>query len=639
MSLLINIDNGGTLTDIRVMDGDRSWHTKTITTPYDLSKCFFEGLKKVAGLIYGRDDLDILLRNTDHIRYSTTQGTNALVMKKGPRLGLVVDQGFDLEALAGSARQREMFHALVGPRVEVVDNGLAGVRYQQAMVDAVNLLSSRGANRIVVAFSDDHRAMEARFRRMSLSMFPRHLLGAVPILYAGSLSGDRNTVRRCWTALNNAFLHPAMERFLYNAENRMREYRVRNPLLIYRNDGYAGRVAKTIALKTYSSGPRAGMESARAYANHYGFGRLLTMDVGGTTTDIGLVENNTVKVLPHGEVEGVECSFPLSDIVSIGVGGGSILRVEEDGMRVGPDSVGGAPGPACFGMGGREATITDALLVMGLLDPRTYFGGEMNLDRDRAVAVIENNIAGKLGISVESAVHRMLDLWAQKIAEGLKQYTDISADTVLTAFGGGGPMAVLNVAAAAGIDKVLIPRLAAVFSAHGIGFSDIAHSAENRLPSNTGDALREELEALAARVHRDMFSEGFSPEQCATSAWLTVNGDRVDIDIADPVLPENVEAGDEVAVSVRSVRAVAHATLPEENDSEECEPRITGVREIATTDGRTTQFYVIDVDEQPAGAVGQGPVVIEEKFWTCKVDGGWSYRFTANGDVLLTRNH
>ena len=638
MGKLINIDNGGTLTDIWVLDGDNSYHTKTLTTPYDLSKCFFEGLKKVSGIIYGEDDVAALLQSTDHIRYSTTHGTNALVMKKGPRLGLVLDVQQNAADLCSTDKETEMFAALVGDRVEQVDNTLSENAYGQALAEAINRLSSEGANRIVVSFSgDDYLAREAHFRRIALKLFPRHLLGAVPLLYAGSLSSDQKATRRTWTAINNAFLHPAMERFLFNAENILRDYRMQNPLLIYRNDGFAGRVAKTVALKTYSSGPRAGMDSAKAYADYYGFKRCLTLDVGGTTTDIGLIENDVVKASRHGEVEGVECSFPLSDIVSIGVGGGSIFRIKDGAIKVGPDSVGGAPGPACFGMGGKEATITDALLLMGLLDPTTYFGGEMKLDAERARAVIKENIADPLRITLEQAIHAMFKAWAQDIADGLLAYTELTDDTVLCAFGGGGPMGVLAVADAAGMDTVLVPRLSAVFSAHGIGFSDIAHMSELKLTSNDAAGLDAALAALKARVGRDMFSEGFDLDECEPQAWLWVNGEDIALNAAAPVLTNAIGASDEVIAGFRAVKSVNRAELPEKTAVEKHDARIDANRVLLNPDGSTQDLPVIKVEDQTPGASGIGPAVIEEDFWTCKVDSGWSFEFTANGDVLFNK--
>jgi N-methylhydantoinase A/oxoprolinase/acetone carboxylase beta subunit len=638
MGKLINIDNGGTLTDIWVLDGDKSYHTKTITTPYDLSKCFYEGLKKVSGVIYGEDDLGALLQSTDHIRYSTTQGTNALVERKGPRLGLIIDEFVDIAEMCDTPEKKELFDTIVGERVEMLGNGLDDAAYREKLAVAVNRLSSAGSNRIVVVCAgDNHHAEEARFRHVSLELFPRHLLGAVPILYAGNLSSDPSATRRAWTAINNAFLHPAMERFLYNAENKLREYRTRNPLLIYRNDGYAGRVAKTVALKTYSSGPRAGMDSAKAYADYYDFARLLTMDVGGTTTDIGLVENGVVVASEYGEVEGIECSFPLCDIVSSGVGGGSIFRVNNGAITVGPDSVGGAPGPACFGMGGKEATITDALLLMGLLDPKTYFGGEMKLDAERSRGVIADNIAGPMGISVERAIHAMLKAWAQDIADGLADYTELSKDTVLCAFGGGGPMAVLAVADAAGLDTVLVPRLSAVFSAHGIGFSDIAHMSELKLASNDSAGLEAAMAELRTRVGRDMFSEGFELAECELQAWLRVSGAELVIDANTPALPADVGAAAQVIAGFRAVKAVNRAELPEKREIEQHDARVDSNRVLLNADGSTQDLPVIKVENQTAGACGVGPAVIEEDFWTCKVLPGWSYQFTVNGDLLFNK--
>jgi len=455
MNKLINIDNGGTLTDICVIDGDRIVHTKTITTPYDLSKCFIDGLKKASQELFGEENLVALLKDTAHIRYSTTQGTNALVEKKGQRLGLVTDRATDIQLFRRTPKEDEMFAALVGDRFGHIDMDKDGGVNAAAIVEIVNRLTADGAQRIVVSFSgEDCDEREARFGHKLLRLFPRHLLGAVPILYASSLSSDSDMVRRTWTALNNAFLHPAMERFLYHAENLLRPYRMRKPLLIYRNDGFSGRVAKTTALRTYSSGPRGGMEGALAYAQHYGFKRLVSFDVGGTTTDIGLVENSGIKSLARGDIEGVACSFPLCDIVSIGVGGGSIFRVKEGRITVGPDSVGGAPGPACFGLGGQQATITDALLLMGLIDPATYFGGKMKLDAARATAVIEEKIAAPLGIDVPAAVHAMYKAWIDAIARGIEAFTEITADMVLMAFGGGGPMAALATAQALGLSKI-----------------------------------------------------------------------------------------------------------------------------------------------------------------------------------------
>ena len=206
--------------------------------------------------------------------------------RKGPLLGLILGGGLDDGALRAEPSGDVLLSVLVGARIARLDIDADDAALETAATRAVSELASNGASRIVIAFDHAARETERRIKRVLLQKFPQHLLGAVPILYSHEMVEDANDIRRTWTALFNAFLHPAMERFLYHAEHKLREYKIRNPLLIFRNDGYSARVAKTIALKTYSSGPRGGAEGAKALAASYGVGHLLSIDVGGTTTDI-----------------------------------------------------------------------------------------------------------------------------------------------------------------------------------------------------------------------------------------------------------------------------------------------------------------------------------------------------------------
>lgn len=323
MTLQINIDNGGTLTDICILDDSTVRKTKVLTTPYDLSKCFFEGLEKASGIVYGKPDVKRLLEEVDLIRYSTTQGTNAICERKGPRLGLIVDAKARDLPVRLAEHDPDVFEALVGDRVVFLDSAVVmGDQAEIDVVKAINHLTANGANRLVASFGGSNfLAVEDRFKKIALRKYPRHLLGAVPILYGSDLTSDRDVVRRTWTALINSFLHPAMEAFLFNAENRLRAYRTKNPLLIFRNDGDASRVAKTVAIKTYSSGPRGGMEGVKAFSKRYGFNDTVSIDVGGTTTDIGQYLNGAVAEVRRGHVEGISVSFPLCEILSAGAGG------------------------------------------------------------------------------------------------------------------------------------------------------------------------------------------------------------------------------------------------------------------------------------------------------------------------------
>ena len=632
---LINIDNGGTLTDFCVIDGGKIYRTKSVTTPYDLSKCFFDGLRKASVAIYGKEDLLALLLSTDHIRYSTTQGTNALVERKGQRLGLLLGGGLDVAALQQDAQQKDVFAGLVGARVATLDLSVDDAALEIAATQAINKLSSEGANRIVIGVGgSDRDAGETRLKRILLKKFPPHLLGAIPLLYSHEVVQDEDDSRRVWTALFNAFLHPAMERFLYNAEHRLREYKTKNPLLIFRNDGASARISRTAAVKTYSSGPRGGAEGAKALAAHYGFKRLLGMDIGGTTTDISLVEGGEVRTARRGRIEGVTTSLPLCNVVSAGVGGSSIVSVVDGRIKVGPESVGGAPGPACFGLGGTQATITDAFLVLGLLDPASYFGGELKIDVERARAAILENIGKPLNLSVEAAAEAMEKAWAQKVADSLKAYTTITPDTTLAAFGGGGPFIACKVAEAAGISQVVIPGLAAVFSAFGIAFSDIAHEYEAQLASVDDAGLKTALALLTERARRGMFAEGFELADCRIDTWLQV-GEELH-PLQGEVLPAKLPKDARPTLVLKATRVIARASLDGRFGGSRQPAKAAGKRRVLSG-GKPAELPLYRVDQQSGGVQASGPCVLEEDFFTSRIDAGWKFEINESGDILLSR--
>lgn len=631
---LINIDNGGTLTDFCVIDGERVYRTKSVTTPYDLSKCFFDGLRKASRLIYGEDDLLQLLLSTDHIRYSTTQGTNALVERKGQRLGLVL-AGVDVAALQRDAQQQDVFAGLVGARVATLDLSLDDAALELAATLAINRLASAGANRIVIGVGGAQRdAGETRLKHILLKKFPPHLLGALPLLYSHEVVQDDDDARRIWTALFNAFLHPAMERFLYNAEHRLREYKTRNPLLIFRNDGDSARISRTAAVKTYSSGPRGGAEGSKALAQHYGFPRLLGMDIGGTTTDLSLVEHEQVHTERRGRIEGVVTSLPLCDVVSVGVGGSSIIKAVDGRIQVGPESVGGAPGPACFGLGGSEATITDAFLVLGLLDPASYFGGEMKIDVERSRAAITEKLAKPLGLGCEQAAAAMEEAWATKVARSLGNYTTITPDTTLAAFGGGGPFIACRVAEIAGISRVVIPGLAAVFSAFGIGFSDIAHEYELVLARNDDATLQQGLATLRERAARGMFAEGFSLADCLIETRLQVEDRLLPLD--GERLPAGLPAGQRLTLVLKATKPIPRAQLSGRFGEARQAATVAGERRVLIG-GTQIALPLYRVEDQSGGVQAQGPCVLEEAFFTARIDAGWRFEINESGDILLSR--
>ncbi|MCX2932672.1 hydantoinase/oxoprolinase family protein [Mycobacterium sp. CVI_P3] len=636
MQTLINIDNGGTLTDICVWDGSGFTFTKTLTTPHDLSECLFTGIEKASEAVYGEADITRLLHATEHIRYSTTQGTNALVQRRGPMIGILTTlAGLDGDMTRAAAEQK-LFTGLVADRFLSIDPVSDDETFEFDAVQQINRLTTLGAARVVVAGSSPQE--EHRLRHVLLRKFPRHLLGSVPFIYSWELAGDRDDARRVWSCVVNAFLHPTMERFLYSAERRLQAYKVVNPLLVYRNDGASSRVAKSIALKTYSSGPRGGLEGTAALAKVYGLAHALMMDIGGTTTDVGVVRDGTVAVADRGGIEGVRISYPMSDVRSEGVGGSSVIQIVDGSITVGPQSVGAAPGPACFGFGGKQATITDVNLLLGILDPDTYLDGTFTLDPSRSRTVITETIAEPLGISLEEALIRMEQAYFQALSAAFAPL--VTEDTTLLAFGGAGPMSATGAARLAGITRVLIPRTAAVFSAFGISFSDIGKTYEVIVPeSTTGSALMTH-DALLARAERDMFQEGYSLDGCHQSWQLLVESLDEATTSHLPYRP-----GDEVDYpgSVVSLRLTVAATLshPDLADNSAVEADAApaaGRRTVRSAADAVDEVPVHVLDELRPGHRGEGPAIVEGPFFTARVMPGWSFQVTRAGDLMLTDN-
>lgn len=635
MERLINIDNGGTLTDICVNTGTEFSFTKTLTTPQDLSECLFKGIEKASEEIFGDEDLMRLLHETKHIRYSSTQGTNALVERKGPLLGFITDDAAVVDSLRQGDSQGALFHDIVGERVVVLEPSDDTADVESRLVAAVNRLTTVGAQRLVVAVTDHER--ERFYKSILLHRFPRHLLGSVPILFSWEFTSDTSYVRRVWSALINTFLHPTVERFLYSAEHRLRAHKVKNPLLIYRNDGASSRVAKSVALKTYSSGPRGGLEGTRALARAHGLEHVLMIDIGGTTTDVGQVDGGVITTERRGHVQNIPISYELSDVRSAGVGGSSIFRVVDGEITVGPESVGAAPGPACFGFGGDEATITDVNLLLGVLDPDTYLNGDLTLNPDRSRQVITERIAEPLGVSLEEALVRMEHAYSRAVAEAFLPQVRDAQTTTLAAFGGGGPMSACNAARIAGLERVVIPRLAAVFSAFGISFSNVAYTFEHKVNGFSAAELEEAQQRLKSQAKRSMFQEGHRLKDCVLDWFVVVeNADGTEAgrqewqgrvpDLAD---------GQNALLSLTATFVLPHPQIEGGVPEKRTPAKPGGTRLVRVNATEQQDVPVVVLDEQAPGAELEGPAIVEGPFFTARVPAGWHLVVTRSGDLLL----
>ena len=589
----IDIDTGGTFTDAFVVRGGEPHTVKVLTTPHDLALCFREVIEKAAeglGLTVRE-----LLRETGTVRYATTVGTNAIIQRTGPRLGLIAGEGAGERLYARDGEADAVFALFLPPDMVA---GIASLDDPEAVGAAMRELldgSARGLVCALPAAAGEHRVRE-RFEEQ----YPRHCLDAVPLLLSGEIARDDDDFRRTATALFNAYVHPDVAGYLYRAEDYLRDHGSRRPLLVVHNDGGCARVAKTVAARTYNSGPAAGLLGAREVAALYGLDDLVTFDMGGTSLDVAILAGGAVPLREHGMVEGVEISFPLPDLLALGAGGGSIVRRDDDGaLRVGPQSAGARPGPACFGFGGSAPTVTDADVVLGILDPGSFLGGAIQLDAERARRALAEVGEDPVAAAAE-ALRVMEDDMGERIADELQRRGVDPAGATMLAYGGAGPMHAAGIAEQAGIRRIVTVPFAAVFSAFGASSADVLHAYH-------GD----DREALRRRALRDMRGEGFGPDEI-----------------------ELAESGTDGAASVTATAALEHFRFPSQA-ADVTTPSQRTSREVHWPRGPAHDTAIFDAGQLQPGAATTGPAIVEALDTTIVVPPGWGFRVDEHGNGRL----
>jgi N-methylhydantoinase A len=631
--ITIGIDTGGTFTDAFVAEaGGGHWTVKVPTTPHDLTVCFADAIDQSAAAA-GISRLD-LLRRTSVIRFSSTIGTNTALTLSGPKLGLIVTEG-DERTLYGAAEGEHIFRLVqpgmvAGIAERVSPAGKVERSPDPAQVNAVvRDLLERGARILVVSLANagSSAANEEAVMGIINASYPRHYLGAVPTLLSTNVSAAADDAGRTAAVVVNAYMHRKLATSLYKAEDDLRRSGLRHPLLVVGADGSVSRVAKTRALSTYQSGPAAGVHGSAVLCRAYGIDAALTADVGGTSTDFGLVAVG--QPLGRSRVEVADLDVPQDsvELFSIALGGGSIASVEDGAVRVGPASAGAAPGPACFGMGGTDPTPTDAWLVLGYLDPENYLGGRRRLIPDLARNALDERIAQPLGISVEEAAVAVRDAAEEVVARGIDEMLHRPAVTAalgenaahplpLIAYGGGGGIPLPSVARRAGLGDVYLSSLSPVFSAFGVSTFDVKHRYEARTPA--GAASNGVLASLLDAARRDVRGEGFDPDTAELSVRVSTDDGSV---LLDNVAPDEVKkalrtaglgSDRPVRITLISTCEVSKPDMPEatEADGPDAASAVTGHRRVLLGDS-WSDVPVYAREQLGAGHVLQGPCLIE----------------------------
>lgn len=530
----VDIDVGGTLTDGIFTNGEQLFSAKVDTTPHDLTVCLFDCLAQGASKL-GFADTPDFLEHIELIRWSTTITSNVLAELRGPRIGLLVSKGHEKD-LYGKDPRSSVLNRLLAEK-DVI--GVNGSSNENEVTTAARALLEGGVRRICVSLQGSQRnsAPELAVKSAIDLQYPDHFLGSVPVLAGSDISKSADDRTRTYCAVINAYTHGALAATLFKAEDELRQTSqyAGTFLVSHINGGVAG-IAKTKAIDTIESGPILGIHASVFFAQLYGLKDVVAMDIGGTTAKISVLNDGLPINRRPSDFFGIPVEISLPDLRSIALGGGSVVKpLGSQGnprIELGPESMGSFPGPACYGLGGDQPTLTDAFVTAGLINPEFFLGGAKPLDGDLAKSVIEEQVAKPMNVTVEEAcrlvISRAFELVADLLAASAKGLKKNLSQHTLFAYGGNGSLFACGVAEKAGLNKVQLFALGPVFSAFGSSVSDICHVYEHGLASiaisnEGGSSCRKTLEIMKAEATKDLLGEGIRPEGLTYEIELEVS--------------------------------------------------------------------------------------------------------------------
>ena len=705
----VSVDIGGTFTDCFVAWDNRYIEGKALTTHHNLALGFNEALADACKQL----DVDSfkLLSQVDSVRYSTTLGTNALIERKGPRVGALVTSGFKSTIPLSRARgygeglpeheQMDIPNAqrpkpivpipLIREVRERVD--YLGAIFWELDEDDVRLrireLVDMGAEALVVVFTNSvvNPQHELRVREIFLEEYPAHLLGAIPMLLSHQVAGRKGEYARGMSTIMDAFLHQTMYHGLGTLELNLRAQGYDKPMLVSHNSGGMAQLNSTDALQTVHSGPVSGVAASEHLAAAAELGNVVATDMGGTSFDIGIVDQGGVKHYDFNPViDRWLVSIPMVHLVTLGAGGGSIARFDRmfNSLEIGPQSAGSDPGPACYDRGGMKPTVTDADLVLGYLDPKNYASGRIPLNPKRAKQAIEDTLCEELDMNLaETAklIKRNVDAsMANGIATELRTRGYEPRDFTILAYGGNGPLHACGIANALGVSKILAPPYSSTFSACGAANVNQMHIHEmstwtvlfnSALKSFFHDyeAFNRNVEELERRGREDLLRQGMTPDQIKYRLELDMRYGNQRVQTAVVTELNRLHVQRDVLTLMDQFHHSYGARFGEGSQSPETGVRINTVRVCAYVEQPKVKFAKLKLGGKtlpPPTSVGTrdchfvghakplatplydesalaegtaiaGPAIVTTRATTYLVEPGWTYHAAAQGGVWFIK--
>lgn len=542
----IGVDIGGTFTDCVLVDQNGKHRTaKALSTKDDPVSGVMTGLGRLAeaeGL-----DLATLLARTNRFGHGTTIGTNAVLERAGARVGLVATAGHGdaLLMMRGSGRVAgrsiEDVFAVHGSRLPQPITVPGAIQEVHERIDASGAvvvdLDTEQAVEDITRMIAEHRLDSIAISLLWSFANAKHeralaeaLAAAAPDVFVSSsavVSPRLGEYERTVATVMNGYVGPACSRYLSRLADRLGHTGLTEPLLVMQSNGgvLPAEAAAATSLGTIDSGPAGGLTGVATLAQAYGHDRVVATDMGGTSFDIGLVIDGKPVMAEDNVIDQYTYRLPHLAVKTIACGGGTLARFDEatGGLRVGPQSAGSEPGPASYGRGGTEPTVTDADVVLGLLRPAAFLDGRMPLDRDAAVGAV-GRLAEQLGLSLEETAAGILEINNMRAATVIRQQTlergHDPRDYVLYAYGGAGPVHAFGYAAESGVREVVIPlgNGASTLSAYGIASGDVVLYKELErgllapFDGEQADALAAGVAEVEAAARADLAASGFGDD-------------------------------------------------------------------------------------------------------------------------------
>jgi N-methylhydantoinase A len=515
--LRLAADIGGTFTDIAVFDdttGKLSFG-KVLTTPQRLVEGINAGVDK-AGSDYAATGLFL---------HGSTIAINTVLERTGAKTALVITQGFRDVYEIGRINRPDAYNLYFQKHQPLIERALRFEVDERMLAEGEPLhglkdrdvvalgrkLAKLGVEAVAILFLNSYvnPAHEQRAKALLEARHPELFVSA-----SHELSQEYREFERCSTVAANAYIGPRVRRYLAEIDEHIRASGFKGSFLVVQSTGglYEAEQAKSHCVRMLESGPAAGVIGTQALCHALGLPGAIAFDMGGTTAKAGVIYKGealtTGTALIGGYAQALPVQIAMMDIFEVGTGGGSIARVENGALRVGPQSAGAAPGPACYALGGEEPTVTDANLVLGRLGADRFLGGEMRLDVQAAERAMRDKVAAPLGMDVTAAADGILRIAVTAMSYAVKGVTterglDVG-DFALVAYGGAGPLHALSIARELGIRKVIVPGAPGVFSAFGMLFSDLRYDYVRTWFTKLDDAAFDAME----RIFGELETEG-----------------------------------------------------------------------------------------------------------------------------------